>query len=126
MTSLGENVDLNGAAFHGHWQRCQFLIEHGANVNRPLPDTGETPLHAASLPVGLHAEIHRCSHADRWRLLCHQQLRPVTVAAAVESVVSRDSIPSLIAELSLALWLLVNGVRAEKWDQHVHGRLASP
>ena len=28
--------------------------------------------------------------------------------------------PSLIAELSLALWLLVKGVYAEKWDQHVH------
>ncbi len=33
-------------------------------------------------------------------------------------------IPSLIAELSLALWLLVNGVRAETWDQHVHAGLA--
>ncbi len=29
-------------------------------------------------------------------------------------------IPSLIAELSLALWLLVKGVNAERWDQHVH------
>jgi hypothetical protein len=29
-------------------------------------------------------------------------------------------IPSLIGELSLALWLLVKGVRAEKWDQYVH------
>ena len=29
-------------------------------------------------------------------------------------------IPSLIAELSLALWFLVKGVNAEKWDQHVH------
>lgn len=29
-------------------------------------------------------------------------------------------IPSLIAELSLALWLLVKGVNAEKWDQPVH------
>ena len=29
-------------------------------------------------------------------------------------------IPALIAELSLALWLLVKGVNAEKWDQHVH------
>jgi hypothetical protein len=28
--------------------------------------------------------------------------------------------PSLIAELSLALWLLVKGVNAEKWDHHVH------
>ncbi len=47
LSSLGENFDLNGAAFHGHWQLCQFLIEHGAEVNFPLPDTGETPLHAA-------------------------------------------------------------------------------
>jgi len=30
-------------------------------------------------------------------------------------------IPSLIAELSLALWLLAKGVRPVKWDQHVHG-----
>jgi uncharacterized protein len=47
LASLGENLDLNGASFHGHWQLCQFLIENGADVNHPLPDTGETPLHAA-------------------------------------------------------------------------------
>lgn len=46
LASLGDNHDLNGAAFHGHWQLCQFLLEHGADPNRPLPDTGETPLHA--------------------------------------------------------------------------------
>lgn len=47
LTELGENFDLNGAAFHGHWRLCQFLIEQGADANHPLPDTGETPLHAA-------------------------------------------------------------------------------
>jgi ankyrin repeat protein len=47
LNSLGANFDLNGAAFHGHWQLCQYLIEHGADVNCPLPNTGETPLHAA-------------------------------------------------------------------------------
>lgn len=47
LESLGPNFDLNGAAFHGHWRLCQFLIEHGADVNHPLSDTGETPLHAA-------------------------------------------------------------------------------
>lgn len=47
LETLGENFGLNGAAFHGHWQLCQFLIEKGADVNHPLPDTGETPLHAA-------------------------------------------------------------------------------
>lgn len=47
LESLGENFDLNGAVFHGHWRLCQFLIENGADVNHPLPDTGETPLHSA-------------------------------------------------------------------------------
>ena len=47
LASLGPNFDLNGACFHGHWRLCQFLIEQGADVNYPLPDTGETPLHAA-------------------------------------------------------------------------------
>ena len=47
IQSLGDNLDLNGAAFHGHWRLCQFLIEQGADVNRPLPGTGESPLHAA-------------------------------------------------------------------------------
>lgn len=47
LDSLGPNYDLNGACFHGHWRLCQFLIERGADVNYPLPDTAEMPLHAA-------------------------------------------------------------------------------
>ena len=47
LGSLGENFDLNGASFHGHWRLCRFLLEQGADVNQALPDTGETPLHAA-------------------------------------------------------------------------------
>ncbi|HTZ48580.1 MAG TPA: ankyrin repeat domain-containing protein [Verrucomicrobiae bacterium] len=47
LESLGDNLDLNGAAFHGHWRLCQFLLEQGADANHPSPDTGETPLHAA-------------------------------------------------------------------------------
>lgn len=47
LASLGEDLGLHAAAFHGYWRLCQFLIEQGADVNRPLPDTGETPLHAA-------------------------------------------------------------------------------
>lgn len=48
LVSLGDNLDLNGAAFHGHWRLCQFLIENGADPNASLPGTSETPLHAAS------------------------------------------------------------------------------
>lgn len=47
LDRLGDNLDLNGACFHGHWRLAKFLIERGADVNRPLEDTGETPLHAA-------------------------------------------------------------------------------
>lgn len=47
LESLGDNLDLNGAAFHGYWQLCRFLIDHGADVNYQLKDTGESPLHAA-------------------------------------------------------------------------------
>ncbi len=47
IESLGVNLDLNGAAFHGHWQLCQFLIEHGADVNHPMEISGERPLHVA-------------------------------------------------------------------------------
>jgi ankyrin repeat protein len=47
LDGLGKNLDLNAAVFHGHWKLCEFLIEHGADVNLALPDTGETPLHSA-------------------------------------------------------------------------------
>ena len=46
LTMLGPNYDLNGAAFHGHWQLCQYLLEQGANANYPLSESGETPLHS--------------------------------------------------------------------------------
>jgi ankyrin repeat protein len=47
LKALGQNLGLDGAAFHGHWQLCQFLIENGADVNHAEPVTGETPLHSA-------------------------------------------------------------------------------
>lgn len=47
LPALGDNYDLNGAVFHGHLRLCEYLIEQGADVNHPLPDTAETPLHSA-------------------------------------------------------------------------------
>ena len=47
LDSLGDDLGLNAAAFHGHWRLCEFLLENGADTNRSLPDTGESPLHAA-------------------------------------------------------------------------------
>lgn len=47
LASLGDDLGLNAAAFHGHWRLCEFLLERGADANGALEDTGETPLHAA-------------------------------------------------------------------------------
>jgi ankyrin repeat protein len=47
IESLGPNLDLGTAAFHGHWRLCLFLLEHGADAKLADPETGETPLHNA-------------------------------------------------------------------------------
>ena len=62
LAALGDNFDLNGASFHGHWRLVKFLLESGADPNYPLPDTAEAPLHAAlckanSLPHKLVVKV---------------------------------------------------------------------
>lgn len=47
LVSLGDNLDLNGAAFHGYWRLCGFLLENGADPNKPHESNGETPLHVS-------------------------------------------------------------------------------
>lgn len=47
LNGVQETTMLGGAAFHGHWQLCQFLIERGADASHAAANTGETPLHAA-------------------------------------------------------------------------------
>ena len=44
LPPLGKDLALHAAAFHGHWQLCEFLIESGASVKYTDPTTGETPL----------------------------------------------------------------------------------
>ena len=58
LTGLGHNFDLNGAAFHGHWRLCQFLIENGADPNVLHATTHETPLHAAASVANRPAHDH--------------------------------------------------------------------
>lgn len=47
LHQLGDDRGLGGAAYHGHWQLCQFLLEQGADANYADAGTGETPLHSA-------------------------------------------------------------------------------
>ena len=52
LASLGPNLDLNGASFHGHWRLCEFLLERGADPNHPHKEAREMPLHAALSRAG--------------------------------------------------------------------------
>ncbi len=47
LGTLGDNLDLNGAAFHGYPGLCEYLIQAGADPDYPMPGTAEVPLHAA-------------------------------------------------------------------------------
>ena len=87
MESLGDNLGLNPAAFHGHWRLCQFLLENGADVNRPQSDTRETPLHSALCTTDRHA------HDLVVRVLLSHRADPnaVTAASAETGCFMRDA-----------------------------------
>jgi ankyrin repeat protein len=87
LESLRENLGLGDAAFHGHWRLSQFLIEKGADVNRPLPRTGETPLHAAV------SKANRPAYVLVLRVLLGHGANPncVTLASAETSAFMRDA-----------------------------------
>jgi len=61
LSDLGANLDLSGAAFHGHWRLCEYLIESGADPGLGAVDTGETPLHSALCAVNsiAHTQVVR-------------------------------------------------------------------
>lgn len=52
LTCINLNVELNSAAFFGHWKICDFLIAHGADPSHQLEDTGESALHNALCKAG--------------------------------------------------------------------------
>ncbi len=52
LESINLNKELGNAAFFGHWKVCDFLINHGANVNATIDKTKETPLHNALAKAG--------------------------------------------------------------------------
>lgn len=52
LDSIDLDAELGNAAFFGHWKVCDFLIQHGADVNAPVDKTHETPLHNALAKAG--------------------------------------------------------------------------
>ncbi len=52
LDSIDLNDELGNAAFFGHWKVCDFLINHGADVNAFVDKTNETPLHNSLAKAG--------------------------------------------------------------------------
>ncbi|MCF0054992.1 ankyrin repeat domain-containing protein [Dyadobacter sp. CY356] len=52
LDSINLNQELGHAAYFGHWKVCDFLINHGADVNAKVEKTNETPLHGALSKAG--------------------------------------------------------------------------
>ena len=52
LESINVNDELGNAAFFGHWKVCDFLLNHGADVNYHVDKTNETPLHNALAKAG--------------------------------------------------------------------------
>jgi ankyrin repeat protein len=52
LTSINLDEELGHASFFGHWKVADFLIQHGADVNATVKETGETPLHGALAKAG--------------------------------------------------------------------------
>jgi uncharacterized protein len=86
LAALGENFNLGSAAFHGHWQLCQFLLENGADANHRAADTGETPLHASL------CKANRPVYDEVVRVLLASGADPnaVTIASAETGCFMRD------------------------------------
>lgn len=52
LRSIDIHDELGNAAFFGHWKVCNFLIQHGADVNTSVDKTNERPLHNALSKAG--------------------------------------------------------------------------
>ena len=87
LESLGQNLDLSGAVFHGHWELCQYLLEQGADARYADPETGETPLHLAL------SKANRPRHEHCVRLLLSAGADPnaTTIPGAESGAFMRDS-----------------------------------
>ena len=86
LDDLDINLQLNSAAFFGHWKVCDFLIAEGADVNHTLPDTAETALHVAL------CKANRPQYIYTVRLLLEHGANPntKTIAGVETSAFMRD------------------------------------
>jgi ankyrin repeat protein len=123
LRSLGSDLGLDAAAFHGHWRLCEFLLENGAPVMGTSSETGETPLHSALCS----SDRIRYDPVVRVLLMAGADPNATTLADAATGAFMRDSRTKGEAPLHRAAafgsmetiqLLLDAGARREMRDAH--------
>lgn len=87
LDTIGDRPLFN-AAFFGHHRLCRFLLDRGFDPNEPEPDTGETPLHAAT------SKLDSSNYDDTLRVLVAGGANPnaVTTPGVHTSTLMRDAV----------------------------------
>lgn len=123
LAELGPNLDLQGAAFHGHWRLVEYLLDAGADAAWADPETGETALHAALSRPGLAATLPLVQVLLRAGADPNRPTRPgVPTGCFMRDVRTRGETPlhraAAFADLAVLDALLAAGADLRARDAH--------
>lgn len=121
LGSIDLNVELGNAAFFGHWKICDFLIQHGADVNSTVLATGESPLHGALCKAGRPHYIYTIRIlVENGANVNATTIPDVETGAFMRDVRAKGETPlhraAAYADEAIIQYLLAHGANVEKRD----------
>lgn len=124
LSSINLNSELGNAAFFGHWKICEFLLQHGADVNCSVAETGETPLHNALAKAGRPHYLYTVRLLVEYGADVNAKTRPgMETEAFMRDVRTKGESPlhraAAYADEAIIQFLLDNG--ADKTTRDAHG-----
>ncbi len=123
LSSIDLNAELGNAAFFGHWKICEFLIQHGADVNAPVDKTDERPLHNALAKAVRPYYLYTVKVLVENGADVHVKTKPgIETGAFMRDVRTKGETPlhraAAYAEVATIQYLLDHGADKEARDTH--------